>query len=526
MDSLLNKISHAGLDILTISEEHRLDFWNHVIDNIASHPEEKAKALIARSEFLLKNNRLDESISGLYEALSLLSDDIDTILTTKFHLIHRLIENGQYEKALEECSLYSELSGEYGYITHYVLSVITMGILCEAYGDYQLAILIHKRISRIEHLVSSRLILTIYKLRLLCCYIFLKQFTTAEQLLVECENLCTLNHNAELDSQLLFYKSRLYKAKKNLPEALKIFGQLTNITRKKNNSTVSHYLYLDRVNYLVELGQSALAILYLDNLEKRIKNIKSPSLLKDFYETFSYVHELNENHEQALYYQARSLEIEISLIKAAPIYYLSVEVMKKLSQIESKLTLSISEKRYKELQESSIRQKQMLTQLQKDVYIDPLTQLQNRRWLDSKLEQLTEQEHSFAFLIVDIDHFKSINDELSHLAGDQAITNVANEISSYFIPYGASCVRYGGEEFLVIMENISLVQLKDHAEKFRKRIANFPWFDILGDRQLTVSIGITLHKLGETTQRTFHRADKALYRAKANGRNQVCVETI
>ncbi|WP_243032969.1 GGDEF domain-containing protein, partial [Vibrio cincinnatiensis] len=164
--------------------------------------------------------------------------------------------------------------------------------------------------------------------------------------------------------------------------------------------------------------------------------------------------------------------------------------------------------------------------LQKDVYIDPLTQLQNRRWLDGKLEQLLEQERSFAFLIVDIDHFKSINDELSHLVGDKAISNVANEISSYFIPYGASCVRYGGEEFLVIMEDISLMQLKVHAESFRKRIANFPWMDILGDRSLTVSIGITLHRRGETTQRTFHRADKALYRAKANGRNQVCSESI
>ncbi|WP_158116783.1 GGDEF domain-containing protein [Vibrio cincinnatiensis] len=526
MDVLLNKISQAGMDILNIREEHRLDFWNHVIEHIAQSPEEKAKAFIGKSEFLLKINNLEESISGLYEALSLLSDDIDTILMTKFHLIHRLIENGQYEKALEECSLYAELSGEYGYITHYVLSVITLGMLCEAYGDYPLAILIHKRISKIEHLLTSSLILTIYKLRLLCCNIALKQYTTAEYLLTECEALCTLNHNSELNSQLLFYKSRLYRAKKNFHGALNVFGLLNTATKRKNNSTVSHHLHLDRVNYLVELGQTVLANFYLKNLKKRVKNIHSPALLKEFYETFSHVHELNNNHEQALFYQEKALAIEIDLIKTAPIYYLSVEVMKKLSQIESKLTLSISEKRYRELQESSVRQKQMLTQLQKDVYIDPLTQLQNRRWLDGKLEQLLEQERSFAFLIVDIDHFKSINDELSHLVGDKAISNVANEISSYFIPYGASCVRYGGEEFLVIMEDISLMQLKVHAESFRKRIANFPWMDILGDRSLTVSIGITLHRRGETTQRTFHRADKALYRAKANGRNQVCSESI
>ncbi|CAH1541410.1 hypothetical protein THOG05_380004 [Vibrio rotiferianus] len=57
-----------------------------------------------------------------------------------------------------------------------------------------------------------------------------------------------------------------------------------------------------------------------------------------------------------------------------------------------------------------------------------------------------------------------------------------------------------------------------------ERIYQFGWHDILGERGLTVSIGITLHREGENTQRTFYRADKALYRAKANGRNQVCTE--
>jgi len=88
----------------------------------------------------------------------------------------------------------------------------------------------------------------------------------------------------------------------------------------------------------------------------------------------------------------------------------------------------------------------------------------------------------------------------------------------------ASCVRYGGEEFLVILENMTLEQAQAAAEAFRERIFKYHWQDILGERGLTVSIGITLNKEGENTQRTFYRADKALYRAKANGRNQVCSE--
>lgn len=169
-------------------------------------------------------------------------------------------------------------------------------------------------------------------------------------------------------------------------------------------------------------------------------------------------------------------------------------------------------------------QKNTVAQLQQDVFTDPLTQLHNRRWLEIKLKDLLLHETSFAFLVVDIDHFKSINDELSHLVGDKAITHVSETLADYFKFRGASCVRFGGEEFLVILEGCSLDQAIMHADTFRERIVNYDWQTILGERGLTVSIGITLHRDGENTQRTFYRADKALYRAKANGRNQVCSE--
>lgn len=74
-----------------------------------------------------------------------------------------------------------------------------------------------------------------------------------------------------------------------------------------------------------------------------------------------------------------------------------------------------------------------------------------------KLKDLLLHETPFAFLVVDIDHFKSINDELSHLVGDKAIVNVSSELASYFKFRGASCVRFGGEEFLVILETSPVI---------------------------------------------------------------------
>ena len=102
--------------------------------------------------------------------------------------------------------------------------------------------------------------------------------------------------------------------------------------------------------------------------------------------------------------------------------------------------------------------------------------------------------------------------------------SVSQEVRPYFKFRGASCVRFGGEEFLVILENTDLANAEMHSENYRERIFQFGWHEILGERGLTVSSGITLHREGENTQRTFYRADKALYRAKANGRNQVCTE--
>jgi diguanylate cyclase (GGDEF)-like protein len=76
----------------------------------------------------------------------------------------------------------------------------------------------------------------------------------------------------------------------------------------------------------------------------------------------------------------------------------------------------------------------------------------------------------------------------------------------------------------VLLEHTEFKKAQMYANNFRQRIAEYDWEKVLGERALTVSIGVTLHREGENTQRTFYRADKALYEAKANGRNQVCYD--
>lgn len=119
-------------------------------------------------------------------------------------------------------------------------------------------------------------------------------------------------------------------------------------------------------------------------------------------------------------------------MKHIPIGELGATQLRRLSRFELQLKLILSELENRELKETTENQKNTVAQLQQDVFTDPMTRLHNRRWLEVKLKDLLLNEASFAFLVVDIDHFKSINDELSHLVGDKAIVNVSNEIANYF----------------------------------------------------------------------------------------------
>ncbi|ALN86647.1 diguanylate cyclase domain protein [Lysobacter capsici] len=150
---------------------------------------------------------------------------------------------------------------------------------------------------------------------------------------------------------------------------------------------------------------------------------------------------------------------------------------------------------------------------------DPLTGLPNRRAFALALEQAVARSDANAPLqvaVLDIDHFKLINDVHGHPEGDRILQAVADALRLYSAGPN-SVARYGGEEFLMLFEAPS-AQAQLQCEFVREAIANLP----LG-LPLTVSIGLASYRAGEETAATFARADQALYAAKRNGRNRVIV---
>ncbi|RTZ18175.1 GGDEF domain-containing protein [Vibrio aquaticus] len=526
METLLNKISDSGLDPSSVTGEEALIFWDHVRQHIATTSQEKAQCLIISSEFRFELKQYQISTDDLKEALTLLSlpEDAELILEVRNSLADKLIENGDYHGALNQYISASTIAVDSGHIDDYVIAVLGMGNLCDAYGDHNRALRYYQKIDSIDHAISSRSLRLRYKLYMLACFIELNRTTAATDLIKECEELSILVSDKVLAGQILLYQSKLYRQTKHLDLAMQCLGRVQYSVGNSHSAWLSNAIRLELAACLSEQGKTHLANWVLETTYSRIKRYASPILSLKLANSLASICEQKGDYQSALSHQKRAYRIESDLMKKVPIGELGASQLRRLSRFELQLKLILSEQENKELKETTESQKHTVAQLQQDVFTDPLTSLHNRRWLDVKLKDLLLHDVPFSLMVVDIDHFKSINDELSHLVGDKAIVNVSHELSSYFKFRGASCVRFGGEEFLVILERSTLEQSEMHAENYRERIFNFGWQDILGERGLTVSIGITLHREGENTQRTFYRADKALYRAKANGRNQVCTE--
>ena len=171
---------------------------------------------------------------------------------------------------------------------------------------------------------------------------------------------------------------------------------------------------------------------------------------------------------------------------------------------------------------------------------DPLTDVSNRRYIEQRLlgeiSQAQRQQTALSCLYIDIDRFKKINDSAGHQAGDQVLCEVANRIKQE-LRINDALARFGGEEFIVLLMQTGHVAALQIAERIRNSIATRP-IDYKGTtannggrRNTTVSIGVAslTPNAGDATQTLMQhliaQADKALYRAKAAGRNRVVSET-
>lgn len=171
-----------------------------------------------------------------------------------------------------------------------------------------------------------------------------------------------------------------------------------------------------------------------------------------------------------------------------------------------------------------------LHDIHEDARRDHLTGCYNRRYTSAVLEQqkriADETVAPLCLAVLDLDRFKSINDQSGHLTGDRVLQAFASVALSN-LRQGDVFGRYGGEEFLLVLPDTPLHSALHVVERIRGQVEANSWADASGNplkRQITVSIGLTQYIHGESVLDLFARADTAMYLAKSSGRNQVVVE--
>jgi two-component system cell cycle response regulator len=208
----------------------------------------------------------------------------------------------------------------------------------------------------------------------------------------------------------------------------------------------------------------------------------------------------------------KALELGINDLLARPI---------DPQELSARARTQIKRKRYTDLLRNNLDNSLELA------VTDPLTGLHNRRYMFGQLEALAQRSAKggapVAALILDIDHFKKINDSFGHDVGDEVLREFAVRLASNVRAIDLPC-RYGGEEFVAIMPDTDVEAAERIAERIRRYISGSPFRVSQGKELLTVTISIGVAEMqgeADTPEALIKRADEALYEAKAAGRNRV-----
>ncbi|WP_392342475.1 diguanylate cyclase [uncultured Shewanella sp.] len=157
---------------------------------------------------------------------------------------------------------------------------------------------------------------------------------------------------------------------------------------------------------------------------------------------------------------------------------------------------------------------------------DPLTLLYNRRafsaLVDKEISRAKRHHFPVTLVILDIDHFKKINDEFGHNVGDDILCRFADELSVNMRKENLIC-RWGGEEFVILIPEATSAMVFKHIEALRQKISQMDFAPI---DKLTFSAGMATLRIEEPFKEWFQRADSALYKAKGSGRNKIVVDDI
>lgn len=298
------------------------------------------------------------------------------------------------------------------------------------------------------------------------------------------------------------------------------FQRALALTQKENlpyELIRSQYYYGD---LLLHQKQTDLAIDYLKRAVNSAKIYKTEKLILKCHQKLSEAYKQKEQYEAAL----EQLEQYQQLIKTKP----SNGIAHKLRSMETAHKIESYNQRNEQLKQAIHERAKNQAELEHQATTDPLTGLSNRRHFFTLAEHICDSANvsgqELSAIMMDIDHFKSINDRYGHPVGDKVLVMVARRIHQNLREQDILC-RYGGEEFSVLLPDTNLKSAYQVAERIREEISSQPFVIDEQSVNLTMSTGVAdlINSPKNSLMGLLGHADQALYKSKHRGRNRTSV---
>jgi diguanylate cyclase (GGDEF)-like protein len=262
----------------------------------------------------------------------------------------------------------------------------------------------------------------------------------------------------------------------------------------------------------LKLGHVEQALRCLEEAHRMIRDHELKDHERKLHELFAAAHERNGDAVRALAHFKRYHQLETESQHR--------ETQRKLQQLalRAEIESAMAEARkQRELSAQLVQQNQALDRLARE---DALTGIANRRAFDEWLASHAEPAAELRVALLDIDHFKQINDRFSHAAGDAVLREIGRILRTQ-MRAGDLVARYGGEEFVIVQKGLAAEQAFDALERLRMAVQQHDWRAIDPALAVTISIGLVSGDATMSPTRMLACADERLYEAKRNGRNCV-----
>ncbi|WP_348946214.1 GGDEF domain-containing protein [Chitinibacter sp. FCG-7] len=320
------------------------------------------------------------------------------------------------------------------------------------------------------------------------------------------------------------YRGEAYLALNQLDAAKDWLYKAWEINRQTS------YLWSQSLN-LLNLGKVCVALQdypqaaeFLELARHKIASIGALTLMLRVYSQLSELGQLMGDHEMAWKNRRKFHELAIQNAQQLAKDKLNTALERRIRELDTQLMVLQTRQENVMLRQQSSADSELLQTLRNASLQDPLTGIGNRRQLDQEMpvlfQRCREEQRALSVLMLDLDHFKVVNDTFGHAVGDEVI-RVAATILLQTCRGGDLLARFGGEEFILLLPGAAASVAVEVAERIRARLQSYSWSDIHPQLQATCSIGVA-ELCGEIDcNELLQHADQALYRAKRDGRNRV-----